>query len=185
MRHLVDCVGSVAVAGFVHVDEAESALEEFLDVRFADEFGSEEFVEFEIGEAAIGDACRQDFEKALGVDRAESADFFEDDALRVIDEFFGIDETAKFYPRDRLTRMEHNRRSRSRSAAMCSIVSVIVIVRDWKSLPPAGHWMRWRLLRYSQVPPVRPRETPGAVLESNFRRAARLFDRIRFRCGCA
>lgn len=101
MRHLVDCVGSVAVAGFVHVDEAESALEEFLDVRFADEFGSEEFVEFEIGEAAVGDFCRQDFEKALGVDRAESADFFEHDALRVVDEFFGIDETAKFYPRDR------------------------------------------------------------------------------------
>ena len=76
-------------------------MEEFFDVFFADEFGSEEFVEIEIGEAAVGDAGGEDFEQELGVDRAERADFFEDDALRVVDEFFGIDEAAEFDASDR------------------------------------------------------------------------------------
>jgi hypothetical protein len=100
---LVDCVGGVGIGGIVgvYVDEAEGALEEFFDVVFADELGSEEFVDVEIGEAAIGDAGGKDFEKAPGIDGAEGADFFEDDALGGVHEFFGIDEAAKFYARDR------------------------------------------------------------------------------------
>ena len=91
----MDCVGGVGVGGFVYVDEAEGALEEFFDVGFADEFGGEEFVEFEIGEAAVGDAGGEDFEKVLGIDGAEGADFFENDTLGVVDEFFGVDEAAE------------------------------------------------------------------------------------------
>ena len=93
-------VGGVGVGGIVYVDEAEGALEEFLDVVFADEFGGEQFVEFEIGEAAVGDAGGEDFEEALGVDGTEGADFFEDDALRVVDEFFRINEAAELNARD-------------------------------------------------------------------------------------
>jgi len=50
-RHLMNCFGGLV--GFVHFDKTERALEEFLNVLLADEFGSEQFVEIEIGEAAI------------------------------------------------------------------------------------------------------------------------------------
>jgi hypothetical protein len=97
----VDCVGSVGVGGIVYVDEAEGALEEFLDVVFADELGSEELVEVEIGEAAVGNASGKDFEQALGIDGAEGANFFEDDALGGVYKFLRIDEAAEFYARYR------------------------------------------------------------------------------------
>ena len=96
----MDCVGSVGVGGIVYVDKAEGALEEFFDVVFADEFGSEELVEVEIGEAAVGDACGEDFEQALGIDGAERANFFEDDALGGVYKFLRIDEAAELYARD-------------------------------------------------------------------------------------
>jgi hypothetical protein len=61
-RYLVDRFGR-GVGSVVDVDEAEGALEQVLDVLFADELGSEEFVEIEIGEAAIGDACGQQLQQ--------------------------------------------------------------------------------------------------------------------------
>ena len=90
------------LVGFVYVDKTERALEEFLDVLFADEFGSEEFVEIEIGEAAIGDAGWEQLQQELCVDLAKRANFFKDDAVRGVDKFFGIDQPAEFDARDGL-----------------------------------------------------------------------------------
>jgi len=83
------------VAGFVYVDQAERTLEEFLDVLFADHARGEEFVEIEVGEAAIGDAGWKLFDQEFAVDRAQGADFLEEDALNRVEELVGIDEAAE------------------------------------------------------------------------------------------
>ena len=88
------------VAGFVYVDQAERTLEEFLDVLLADQAWREEFVKIEVGEAAIGDAGWKLLDQEFAVDGAQSADFFEKDALNGVEEFVGIDEAAKFHAGD-------------------------------------------------------------------------------------
>jgi hypothetical protein len=98
--HLVNRFGvsrfGGVVAGIVHVDETEGALEELFDVLFADEARGEEFIEIEIGEASIGDPGREHFQQKFSIDGAEGADLFENDTLNGIDEFAGIDEAAEF-----------------------------------------------------------------------------------------
>jgi len=89
----VNCIWSLV--GLVHIDKTERALEEFLDVLLTDEFGSEQFVEIEIGKAAIRYACREQLQKQLGVNLTQGANFFKHDALRGIDELVGIDQAAK------------------------------------------------------------------------------------------
>src|SRR5271170_4062461 len=100
-RHLVNCFGG-AFAGIVYVDQPQRALKQNLDFPLADELGSEQVFEIEIGKAAVGYAAGKRLKQELGVDGAQGADFFKKDALQGFHEFGGIDQAAQLDAGDRL-----------------------------------------------------------------------------------
>src|SRR5580704_6631194 len=96
----MNCFGG-SLARVVDVDQTQSALEQALDVLLADELGSEQVVEVEIRKPAIGNARGKRLQQHLGIDCAQSADFFKQDELQRILELRWIHKPAQLDPGDR------------------------------------------------------------------------------------
>ena len=97
----MNCFGG-SFARVVHVDQTQSALKQALDVLLADQLGSEQVVELEIREPAIGNARGKRLQQRLGIDSAQGTNFFKQDALQGILELRWIHEPAQLDPGDRL-----------------------------------------------------------------------------------
>lgn len=64
--------------GIAHIEELQSAFKELVDLLFGDFVRREECLKVEVGKSTIGHAGREKLAQMTRVDRAQSANFFED-----------------------------------------------------------------------------------------------------------
>src|SRR6267143_1425346 len=105
-RSVEDSIGwLIRPASFVRMAEIEKlqrAFKKVIDFFFGDFVGSEQFLQVEVREAAVGHAGRQKRAEVAGVHRSHAADFLENDAVQWICEDAGIQQLADLQARSAL-----------------------------------------------------------------------------------
>src|SRR5216684_5571119 len=102
-RSVEDSIGwLIRTAPFVRMAEVEKlqrAFKETVDFSCGYFVRSEEFLQVEVREAAVGHAGRQERPEVTGVHRAHGADFLENDAVQRICKDAGIEQLADLQAR--------------------------------------------------------------------------------------
>jgi hypothetical protein len=84
------------------VEKLQRALKEMVDFLFTHFAWSEQLLQVEVREAAVGDTGWQEFPQAAGIDGSQLADFFEDHALQRVFKHTGIEQLANLHARPAL-----------------------------------------------------------------------------------